>query len=79
MKFKFGVTTFPVSEMRPEKIVLSEPNYISIHAAIDESKRKVLLGKKIMAGLLILSATILATKLVIRKTKPNLAAIKIQS
>ncbi len=71
MKFKFGVTTFAASQMRSETIVLPEPNYNSINEVIEESRRKVILGKKILAGFLFLSATMIATKIILRKAKPN--------
>ena len=67
MKIKFGIATFAASQMRSKTIVLQEPNYNAMNEVIEESKRIVVVGKRIIAGFFILSASVIVTKIILRK------------
>lgn len=70
MKSKFGVITFAASEMKPKEVVVREPNFSVIEAGLRESKKKIEMGRKLIAGFLATSVALLAAGLYIRKLKP---------
>jgi hypothetical protein len=53
--------------MKPEGIVLREPNYYAIENSLQESKRRIATGRKWIAGLVALSASSLLAGLYLKK------------
>jgi hypothetical protein len=67
MKSKFGVITFAAAQIKSEGIVLREPNYHALENSLRESRRRIAMGRKIIAGFFVVSATTLLAKVCFKR------------